>query len=300
MERVIIQNDPSYTTMCKLIKLVSGCESFSMLSLQRSSGKHLSIDMEALIGEPTNQDADQELVLILNQYGLNNLHGFSSDVLKNMKEGRAQLLRQLIDNEDYSINSPQLKYAPPAPSDLPDQNIFGSDTRPKNASSCSQARSSGEPTVYAPGGQSYDPPKQDRKQRSPKMIQDQKAVGSVRVPKHTQPKHDLRHPRRNQCLHLKDDNLLIHHLLKECKKRGERILHMLRTQTLPMSQVNHHNNQSTLARVRKAVVEGEAHSGQEMDIGHNNIPEVVVEEDGRDAIRVDGNTAVNGRSIYYH
>ena len=162
VERVIIQNDPSYTTMCKLIKLVSGCESFSMLSSQRSSGKHLSIDMEALVGEPTNQDADQESVLILNQHGLNNFHGASRDVFKNLREGRAQLLRQLIDNEDYSINIPHLKYAPPAASDVPSQNPFGSDTRPRNTPRSNQALSSGEPIVYAPGGQSYDPPKRDR------------------------------------------------------------------------------------------------------------------------------------------
>jgi len=63
VERVVIQNDPSYTTMCKLIKLVSGCGSFSMLSSQRSSDRHLSIDMEALVADPTNQpgDVDQEL-----------------------------------------------------------------------------------------------------------------------------------------------------------------------------------------------------------------------------------------------
>ena len=61
IEKVIIQNDPSYTTMCKLIKLVSGCETFSMLSPQKSSGRHLSTDMEALVGEPTNPEADQDV-----------------------------------------------------------------------------------------------------------------------------------------------------------------------------------------------------------------------------------------------
>ena len=40
VERLVIQSDASYITMCRLIKLVTGCESFSMLSAQRSSDKH--------------------------------------------------------------------------------------------------------------------------------------------------------------------------------------------------------------------------------------------------------------------
>lgn len=64
VEAVIIQNDPSYTTMCKLIKMVAGCETFSTLSPFKSAGKHFSIDMEALVGDPTNQEVDQEITLI--------------------------------------------------------------------------------------------------------------------------------------------------------------------------------------------------------------------------------------------
>ena len=68
-QRVFIQNDPSHTTMCKFFKLASGCETFSMLSPIKSDSKHLTIDMEALIGDPTNNVADQESVLLLHQYG---------------------------------------------------------------------------------------------------------------------------------------------------------------------------------------------------------------------------------------
>ena len=39
--------------------------------------------------------------------------------------------------------------------------------------------------------------------------------------------------------------------------------------------------------------------GQEMEIGHNNFQEVEKEEDGKDAIKVDGNTEVNGKNIYF-
>lgn len=160
VERVVIQNDPSYTTMCKLIKLVSGCESFSMLSSQRSSDKHLSIDMEALVAVPTNQpgDVDQELVLILNQYGLSNFHETSLETFKNLNDGRSQLLRQLIDNEDYSRNIPQLKYAPPTATEAQSQGSHGSDLRPGDSPRQQQTRSSRDPTVHAPGGKSYDPP----------------------------------------------------------------------------------------------------------------------------------------------
>lgn len=48
VEAVVIQNGPSST---------------------KSSGRHHSIDMEALVGDPTNQEVDQGITLILNQYG---------------------------------------------------------------------------------------------------------------------------------------------------------------------------------------------------------------------------------------
>ena len=160
VERVVIQNDPSYTTMCKLINLVSGCESFSMLSPQRSNDRHLSIDMEALVADPTNQpgDVDQELVLILNQYGLNNFHGNSMQTFMNLAEGKSKLHRQLIENEDYSRMVPQIQYAPPPPAETQGQGAQGSDARPRDQPRHYQSGSSSGPRVYAPGGKSYEPP----------------------------------------------------------------------------------------------------------------------------------------------
>lgn len=160
VERVVIQNDPSYTTMCKLIRLVSGCESFSMLLPQRSTDRHLSIDMEALIANPTNQsqDVDQELVLILNQYGLNNFHGVSLQTFMNLKEGKSELRRQLIENEDYSKLLPQIKYAPPTAAETQGQGAQGSDARPRDQPRQHQPESSSGPRVYEPGGRSYEPP----------------------------------------------------------------------------------------------------------------------------------------------
>ena len=69
VEMVMVQNDPSYSTMTKLIKMVTGCETFSLLSKMRSSGKHYTLDVEALVGDPMNTETDSELSLILNQYG---------------------------------------------------------------------------------------------------------------------------------------------------------------------------------------------------------------------------------------
>lgn len=168
VEGIVIQNDPSYTTMCKLIKLVTACESFSMLSAQRSSDRHLSIDMEALVGDPlvNKGDIDQELVLIMNQYGLNNFLGPARTMLKNLQEGKSQLLRQLIDNENYAPYIPQLKYAPPQTTDSQSQSAQGSDLRPKGKHGKGHSKSFREPTVYGPGGKSYDLPPRERPESS--------------------------------------------------------------------------------------------------------------------------------------
>ena len=56
VEMVMVQNDPSYSTMTKLLKMVTGCETFSLLSSMRSSGKHYVLDVEALVGDPMNRD----------------------------------------------------------------------------------------------------------------------------------------------------------------------------------------------------------------------------------------------------
>ena len=97
--------------MCKLIKLVSGCETFSVLSHMKTDSKHLSIDMEALVGDPMNILVDQEVVLLLNQYGFSDLHGPSGKYLRNLKSGTAELHRQIVENEDYQRMVPQLKHA---------------------------------------------------------------------------------------------------------------------------------------------------------------------------------------------
>ena len=162
VEGIVIQSDPSYVTMCRLIKLVTGCESFSMLSAQRSSDRHLSIDMEALVGDPlvAKGDVDQELLLLMNQYGLSDFLGHAKTMLQNLKDGRSSLGRQLIDNENYSLHIPQLQYAPPPTPDRQGNDPQGSDPRPKGGKAKGTSKSSTSPTVFAPGGKSYDLPPQ--------------------------------------------------------------------------------------------------------------------------------------------
>ena len=152
VEGLVIQSDPSYITMCRLIKLVTGCESFSMLSAQRSSDKHLSIDMEALVGGPLvdKGDIDQELLLLMKQYNLNDFLGHAKTMLKNLKEGKSVLGRQLVDKENYSLSIPQLQYAPQQPPDKQGKDSQGSDPRPKGGQAKGTSKSS--PTVFAPGG----------------------------------------------------------------------------------------------------------------------------------------------------
>lgn len=168
VEGIVIQNDPSYTTMCKLIKMVTGCESFSMLSAQRSSDRHLSIDMEALVGDPllNKGDVDQELVLIMNQYGLNNFLGPARLMLQNLKEGKSYLTRQLIDNENYALYIPRLRNAPQQANYPQGKGAQGSDLRAKGSHEKGKSKHSTGPTVYGPGGKSYDPPPRERSDSS--------------------------------------------------------------------------------------------------------------------------------------
>ena len=65
VEAVIIQNDPTFTLICKLIKLVTGCDTFSLLSPVKPRGNCYHFDVEALVGDPINQEVDQEITLIL-------------------------------------------------------------------------------------------------------------------------------------------------------------------------------------------------------------------------------------------
>ena len=161
-EKILLQNDPSYTTMCKILKLVSGCETFSVLTPMQSDNKHLSIDMAALVGDPTNTIVDQETVLLLNQYGFTDLHGLSLKYLNNMRGGVAEFSRQIVTNEDYSKGVPHLKYADADPRDeTNDQGDLGSGSRPSEAArgDDSQTRA---PRVFAPGGVEYEQPRSEK------------------------------------------------------------------------------------------------------------------------------------------
>lgn len=57
--------------------------------------------MEALVRDPMNTETDQEVTILLNQYGLNDLRGPNRLVLERLSPGRITLKRQLIENEDY-------------------------------------------------------------------------------------------------------------------------------------------------------------------------------------------------------
>ena len=166
-EKVLIQNDPSYTTMCKILKLVSGCETFSFLTKMQSEDTHLSIDMEALIGDPINTVVDQEAVLLLYHYGFTQLYGASAKYIGNLMDGKSELLRQIVEFEDYRKSVPQLQYT--APEDVPiDQADFGSGSRPSEAD---RGRGSSKRTakVFAPGGMQYDLPESERAPEKPNI-----------------------------------------------------------------------------------------------------------------------------------
>ena len=166
-EKVLIQNDPSYTTMCKILKLVSGCETFSFLTKMQSEDTHLSIDMEALIGDPINTVVDQEAVLLLYHYGFTQLYGASAKYIGNLMDGKSELLRQIVEFEDYRKSVPQLQYT--APEDVPiDQADLGSGSRPSEAD---RGRGSSKRTakVFAPGGMQYDLPESERAPEEPNI-----------------------------------------------------------------------------------------------------------------------------------
>ena len=166
-EKVLIQNDPSYTTMCKILKLVSGCETFSFLTKMQSEDTHLSIDMEALIGDPINTVVDQEAVLLLYHYGFTQLYGASAKYIGNLMDGKSELLRQIVEFEDYRKSVPQLQYT--APEDVPiDQADLGSGSRPSEAD---RSRGSSKRTakVFAPGGMQYDLPESERAPEKPNI-----------------------------------------------------------------------------------------------------------------------------------
>ena len=168
-EKVLIQNDPSYTTMCKILKLVSGCETFSFLTKMQSDDKHLSIDMEALIGDPINTVVDQEAVLLLYQYGFTQLYGASAKYISNLMDGKSELSRQIVEFEDYRKSIPQLQLQYAAPEDAHhDQADLGSGSRPSEAA---HGKESSKKTakVFAPGGMQYDLPESERAPEKPNI-----------------------------------------------------------------------------------------------------------------------------------
>ena len=166
-EKVRIQNDPSYTTMCKILKLVSGCETFSFLTKMQSEDTHLSIDMEALVGDPINTVVDQETVLLLYHYGFTQLYGASAKYIGNLIDGKSELLRQIVEFEDYRKSVPQLQYT--APEDTPnDQADLGSGSRPSEADHGKES-SKRTAKVFAPGGMQYDLPESERAPEKPNI-----------------------------------------------------------------------------------------------------------------------------------
>ena len=145
--------------MSKLIKLVTGCDTFSMLTPNRPRGNCYSIDMEALVGDPTNQEVDQEITLILNHYGFTEIYGENGELLRRLKTGRARLTRQLVENEDYRQSLPQLLHAPEAARAEPSDP--GPDTRPGKEDKAEYGQPSRPPTAFAPAGVSYEPTRDD-------------------------------------------------------------------------------------------------------------------------------------------
>ena len=154
VEAVIIQNDPTFTLMCKLIKLVTGCDTFSLLSPVKPRGNCYHFDVEALVGDPTNQEVDQEITLILYTYGFDQIYGKNGDLLRNLLQGRSKLARQLVENENYQRSIPQLKFETKV--SQPEQEKPGSHPRPESRAKADFEQPSRPPTVFGPGGKTYE------------------------------------------------------------------------------------------------------------------------------------------------
>ncbi len=152
-----LQSDPSYTIMGKLIKMVTGCDSFTTLTTIRPPGCYY-IDMEALIGDPVAKETDGEACVLLHHYGFTNLFGVAKAVLQKIKDKRSKLLRQLVDGEDYTNSLPQLEFMPQT-----EGGAAGSDNRPEEEP---EEKTGNTPRIFAPGGRSYAPPRQESHQTS--------------------------------------------------------------------------------------------------------------------------------------
>ena len=162
VEMAMVQNDQSYSTMTKLLKMATGCETFSVLSNMKSYGKHFVFDVEALIGDPMNNNTDSEVSLILNQYGMSDQHGASGHLLNRLKSGELALRRQLVMNEDYTASVPQLAYDPVEVANLQAEQAERRELE-RQAQEAKQ-REAGQPRVFNPEG--YVPPKSDPEAKS--------------------------------------------------------------------------------------------------------------------------------------
>ena len=162
VEMVMVQNDPSYSTMTKLLKMVTGCETFSFLSNMKSSGKHYVLDVEALVGDPMNRETDSEISLILNQYGLIDQHGASGRLLTRLTTGELPLRRQLVTNEDYTTSAPRLAYDPVQVAQMQAEQAERRERERKAKESMPEE--SGPPRSFNPEG--YIPPDHDPEAKS--------------------------------------------------------------------------------------------------------------------------------------
>lgn len=127
---------------------MTGCDAFSTLSDARSSGKHCALDMEALVGDPKT---GQEVTLILNQYGMNDLKGPTGETLKRLKTGSSALQRQLVENEDYSSKVLELMYEPRATT-IASTEQPRSGNGPGSKPDSDEPEPEGGPRSFAPGG----------------------------------------------------------------------------------------------------------------------------------------------------
>ena len=158
----MVQTDPNYSTMTKLLKMVTGCETFSLLSSMRSSGKHYVLDVEALVGKTMNTETDSELSLILNQYGLTDQRGASGILLERLASGQLPLRLELVQNEDYSNSLPQLAYDPIQAEQMRAAQAFKEEQEEKAKEA--QKGESGPPRAFNPEGDI--PPSDDPRPKS--------------------------------------------------------------------------------------------------------------------------------------
>ena len=146
------------------------------------------IDMEALVGDPLQKEADQEVCVLFNHYGFTGMFGAAGTAIKNLKSGQAKMMRQLIEGEDYFRSSPQLEFRRHA-----EEETTGSSSRPEGES---EAPSSKTPKSFAPGGKPQEPPKGgpsqgskgDRRHSSADVGATAKARPAKAMPKAPEPK----------------------------------------------------------------------------------------------------------------